>query len=664
MSAPHKTGPVINRRRFVQSTAIAAGTLAMFGWPAPAEVKGPAASPGHRWFPQFPAPRELWIVPFAGDVEEGMILESAAGLAALGVLHRVWDKLIYEDIQNDGYQRWFAEYCRAHSPKLTPLSLDDAVARLLRAEVVRGYVLYRFEHSDRPLHSEGKLDESANVATSLASVYKALAVSERLAGRMEKLGLKQLLDVRDRNELWCLAQQEFSRRALGTADPKTRNARSLMIALNAFVSSAIGDAYPKALGRCEEDVPVIGWGCNGEDRQTMPSSRWGLFQTATNWCHNLPVFASDVVGESIPADRLRAPPAPHWSALDWGDGIHHVNFTLSDGDNVQWVMGNFTGGNESPSYYGNPKRGSIPFTWGLPVPSLCQLSPRTLAEILSKATPNDDFIQFHAGGYFYPDLYGRARGSTRALELHAERFRTYMDLTGIRILAFNFQDWDGAEARAACEIFASKLPGLLGIFAFQYYPYSAGNGAIRWVKGIGSDEIPVVSCRFTIWAQTGRPHDTTPAGVAAQLNRLPVAGDRTTQDCFSWVMAHAWSRFRRAGKEAPLDAEEKGVARDKDGPDTARGYEPVLWAAERLGPQIKPVTAHELLLRVRLRLRPQQTLSSWLAEVEGDARPDARPPEFTAKTGEARALLPQTSHDTAAARHCFELLKSIHDRRT
>ena len=647
-----------DRRRFLQTVGLAAGA-ALLDWPAWAGVEPDTASRFHRWFPQFPAPRELWVVPFAGDVEEGMVLESAAGLAGLNVLRGNWDALIYEDVPNDGYQRWFVEYCQAHRPKLTRLSLDEAVVRLQRAGVVQGYLLFRFEQSSRPLHSAGKLDESANVATALASAHNGLTVSERLAGRMEGLGLKRLLDVRERTEQWCLAQGTFSRRVVGTADPKTRHARSLMIALNTFVCSGRGGVYEEALARCAEDAPVLGWGCEAEDKQTLPSSRWGLFQTATNWCHNLPVFASDAPAESIPADRLRQRNPLHWSALDWGDGIHHVNFTLSDGDNVQWMMGNFTGGSEAPSYYGNPNRGRFPFAWGLPVASLCQLSPRTLAEILAKATANDDFIEFNGAGYFYPDLYGKARGTTKALELQAERLRAYMDLTGIRILAFNFQDWDGPEARAACEAFASRLPGLLGIFAFQYSGYSAGDGAIRWVKGVGDDEVPIVSCRLCIWAQTGRPRDTTPARVAAQLNRLPAAKEQASDDCFSWVMVHAWSRFRRADKGAPPDAEESGVAQDKEVPGTSRGYDPALWAVERLGPAVKPVTAQELLLRVRLRLRPRATLSRWLAQVETAGRAENVSGESAARIVEARALVLQAGRDHAAARRCFEVLKAL-----
>lgn len=649
----------MNRRRFLQSVTATVGAATWLSWAANGGATKNSVLPLHRWFPQIRTPRRLWIIPTAWDVQEAMILESASGLAALAVQKGHWDTLIYEEDPSDGYQRWFKEYCKTNSPELTKLTLDEAVTRLAEAKLALGFILYRYEQSNRPLHSEGKLDESVNVATSLAATQRGLTVSEQLAARIEKLGLKQLLDVRERSEKWCLTQHDFSRNVLATADPKTRNIRSFAIALNAFVCCGRGEVYQKALARCSEDAPVLGWGCEAEDKQTMPSSKWGLFQTATNWCGNLPVLASDTVGKSVPAEQLHRSHPLHWSALDWGDGLHHVSLTLSDGDNVQWMMGNFTSGGEGPSYYGNPKRGTIPFSWGLPVPSLCQLSPRTLAEILTKATPNDDFMQFSGGGYFYPDQYGKERRTTRALELHAERLRAYMELTGIRILAFNFMDWDSAEARAACEIFASKLPGLLGIFAFQYYPYSAGNGKINWVKGIDGDEVPVVSCRLTVWAQTGRPRDATPAAVAAHLNRLPIAAEQTTQDAFSWVLVHAWSRFRRAAKDAPLDAEEKDVAQDKFVPDTARGYDPALWAAERLETRVKPVTASELLMRIRLRLRPQTTLTRWLDEAKSKVRANGTSKNSRSKIREIHELLPGTGNNSVAARRCFELLKNV-----
>jgi hypothetical protein len=170
-----------------------------------------------------------------------MILESAAGLAARQVLQGRGEALIYEDVQNDGYQRWFAEYLSAHNPKVRRMSLDEMLGELKEQNIARGYILYRFERSSRPLHSAGKLDESANVATSLAASLKSLVVSDRLIERVEKSGFKPLLDARNRTESWCLADHAFSRHIIGTADPKTRHSRSLMIALNAFVCSGRDD---------------------------------------------------------------------------------------------------------------------------------------------------------------------------------------------------------------------------------------------------------------------------------------------------------------------------------------------------------------------------------------------------------------------------------------
>jgi hypothetical protein len=69
------------------------------------------------------------------------------------------------------------------------------------------------------------------------------------------------------------------------------------------------------------------------------------------------------------------------------------------------------------------------------------------------------------------------------------------------------------------------------------------------------------------------------------------------------------------------------------------------------------VTARELLLRVRLRLRPQATLARYLAEVEN--KRGLKAGERSPKTVEIRQLLPRTAQDSAAARRCFELLKNV-----
>jgi AAA+ ATPase superfamily predicted ATPase len=50
-----------------------------------------------------------------------------------------------------------------------------------------------------------KLDsESVNVATSLCSSYNSIAVDKSIKDKIEKLGLKMVLDVRDKAQEWCL----------------------------------------------------------------------------------------------------------------------------------------------------------------------------------------------------------------------------------------------------------------------------------------------------------------------------------------------------------------------------------------------------------------------------------------------------------------------------
>lgn len=622
-------------------------------WLEPARAASPAPSL-YRWWPRFPIPREVWVVPPAATMEEGILLESAAGLAARTALTSGSGPMLYEEVGAESYRLAFDAYCRAHRPRIVRLSLDEAIVRMAKSGTVKGFLLARYDPSTRPLHDDGPFDESVNVATSLAGSTGGLVVTEGLAARVVRLGLMRLQDLRGETESGCLTRHEskFSLEILGTCDPRARHARSLMIALDAFVCSGRREAYRQGLARCRPDSPVLGWGCGPEDGQTIPSSRAGLYQTATDWCHNLTLFASEDPASQPLASRLRAPKPVHWSALDWGDGHHYAALVLSDGDNVQWEMANFARGPEGASYYDHPRRGQIPFGWGLNAPTLAQLAPRVLEDILARAKPRDGFVLYGGAGYFYPDLYGADSGKGAAAELHAERLRGYVGMTGIRALAFNFQDWDSRAALDACGRMARKLPGLAGILAFQYYPYSAGEGAIRWVRGYGGDDVPVASCSLCVWARTGRPRDTTPAAVAAQLNRMPRMGAAPATDhCFSWALVHAWSRFRKATdtevRADPL-AEERGVDQDRSVPGTERGYSPALWTAARLESHVKLATPDEWLLRVRLRLRPRATLAAWLEEAREAGKPGLARPE---------RLLRGVEGDGAAARACFEALR-------
>lgn len=554
----------------------------------------------HPWFPRPPLPDELIIVPFQGDAQRGLLLESLAGVAARAALDAGHGPLVWEYHDHSDYRALLTAFAAAHPLQRMPLDLEAATAELAQRGIVRGYLLCRYEDSKRPWHELGPHDESVNVATSLAGLMRGVVVTEALEPIAQAAGLRRLADCRPMTEAGCLAAHaaEFSRLGVGTGEPRARNARSLMIAQRLFVCSGVGEAYRAALVRCAPDSPVIGWGLGPEDGQTLPSSRHGLFQTATNWCHNLTVLASEQPGRDVDWAALRVPPPPATAPPE--RGRHYVCLTLTDGDNIQWMMGNFVAGSEGHNYYGHPRRGAIPFTWGVPASGLLALSPRTLAGIFTTATPNDDFVLYNGGGYFYPDVYGADRPDDRCLRLQAQRLRAVVERTGTRVLAFNFQKWNSAEALRACAVFAREIPSLRGILAFQYYPYSGGAGAVEWVDGAAGDHCPVISCRYTVWAGTGRPADTSPSRVAAQLNRLPRVGDKATADNFSFVLVHAWSRFRQPRAGVVEDTEDD-VPQDADA-GSSRGYDPARWTAERLDPQVVPVGAARFVELIRATL--------------------------------------------------------------
>ncbi|MGQ9732103.1 MAG: hypothetical protein ACUVX8_12620 [Candidatus Zipacnadales bacterium] len=626
----------------------------------------------HYW-PRFSRPQTMLVVPFVNDHEAGMVLETAAGLVARACLEGEAEQMLLEDVSgNSSYAKWTAMMMAQVRPRLEgPIDMWEAVRKLREAGFIKGYILYRYDTHDRPLHALGEIDESANVATALARVLKGIAVSESLEPRAEALGLPLLLDVRQRTEAWCLQNYgpHFTRRAVMTADPKSRMARSFAVAMGTFVVSKPGATYEAALAHCVPDSPVLGWGCGGEDQQTLPSSEWGLFQTATNWCHNLPAYSTEQAGQTIPREQLALPVHCRHSLADlrWESGVHYVSFLMSDGDNVQWLMGNFAGGPEGRYYYESPVRGEFPFGWTCCYLDLAQLCPYVLVDLFARATPNDDFV-LYGGGYFYPDRFGtkRHRGLIPAdrrlsppkeslLRLHARRMGEFMRLGHLRPVALNALQWDSSEAQTAYNIFAEEIPELDGIFTVQYYPYSGGEGRILWA-GRPKRKIPVIACRLTIWAKTNRPRDTTPAGVAKWLNNMPCGGPQWTEEHFSFVMSHSWSRFRDTHGDPSLTLEEQNVDQHRDSPNTARGLLPVKWCVDRLASNIRVVTPSELALLIRLHLRTREMLSEYAASL--------RPRVKASRSSRARKLLVNAEqkllsvHDgDESGRHCFQLLQ-------
>ena len=89
--------------------------------------------------------------------------------------------------------------------------------RYAKQGIIKGYILYRSAKSKGENNAGWPdMDCSVNVATSLAGLLDGIIVDEELEKEAKAHGLKLLLDVRAKTQLWCFQnyKDRFNRRML------------------------------------------------------------------------------------------------------------------------------------------------------------------------------------------------------------------------------------------------------------------------------------------------------------------------------------------------------------------------------------------------------------------------------------------------------------------
>jgi len=563
-----------------------------------------------RYWPVFPIPQRIVRSESFNRLgfDECMLLQTLSGLVAHDTRELGGGEMVWLANESPSYTEWLSRWTRrtgVPSPERA-YTVWELVKRYREQGVVKGYILYEQEHGERPLYEGTASDTSANVATSLCPLLGGVAVEAGLVEKARANGLPMLLDVRGKDERWLWEHygERLSRSVLGRQDPKNAVMRTSLVAMRTMTVSGTDELYEEVLRRMRPGSPVLGWGIGAEDAQTGPASRHGLFQTATNWCANLPLLSAGETGLAYPFRPFDSATEP-----DGDDNTRYVTFIISDGDNVQWLMLNFCEGREARQYWACPERGAMPMGWTIPAMDLLQLCPYTLDYLRETATRNDGFVLL-GGGYYYPDWFGTARPDVGLLGKHARRTAKYMRKCGLRTLLVNTHDWDSDAAVKAYETYAREIPELDAVFVIQYYPYTGGNGAIRWVGGAGGREVPVVTCRNAIWGhRSDTPAAGTPGEVAVALNAWAAEPVRRPEDRFAWVIVHCWSWFRDAADPEPGAVEETEQEATERGEDEARGYRPALWCSRRLSPNIRVVTPTAFAARLQ-QVRAQED-DSW-----------------------------------------------------
>lgn len=147
---------------------------------------------------------------------------------------------------------------------------------------------------------------------------------------------------------------------------------------------------------------AMGWG--PEEQYVSKLSSHAIYVHASDWSKDVSSLTNIGVHSSVKLDRPLAPRfrpvrgPPH----DQAAAVHTVTFLMTDGDNIQWLLGPWA---TDARWFGSPHRGSVPMGWTVS-PALIDLAPVVLSHAYGQATPNDSFVSGPSGvGYIYPDKY-------------------------------------------------------------------------------------------------------------------------------------------------------------------------------------------------------------------------------------------------------------------
>jgi len=117
----------------------------------------------------------------------------------------------------------------------------------------------------------------------------------------------------------------------------------------------------------------------------------------------------------------------HVSELPSPDSVHTVTFVMSDGDNIQWLMNDFS---TNENWYGSPLRGQFNMGWTIS-PSMAVLAPTIMDRLYRDAATGSgrDFFVcgVSGGGYLYPSY-------NPELETHCNRLNGYLKAADLNIV--------------------------------------------------------------------------------------------------------------------------------------------------------------------------------------------------------------------------------------
>lgn len=466
---------------------------------------------------------------------------------------------------------------------------DNGVALQLK-DLFDGYVLTDVENNPE-----------SNIVASVAShVYNSIIVDVRDKDYYEEAGYTMTYDATSKNtqDAWTEFRDKCNNKALVVMPVQTGQLREFAIKNNLFVinlnkefnNSAAGQnaaLFEEILEWLEPNSPVYGWEQGvGEDVFVERVSRSGNVMIPYDWAYNTSLTSILYKDRQPELAKVHNP-----QFIDFEEqGKKYVSFYLSDGDNVQWMMNGFGGAD----YYTHPEANNMKMSFGLPVDNLSMIAPAMCQSLFDNQGSKTSIVQTFGGGYGYVDNFGETGNRVESLDKISKATAAHMRQHRIKVLALMAKDSRSGASQEAYQAYIDANDQLQGIISVQYTPYAGGEGEIMWFTNSKGYDIPVVTVKYSIWDFGGynNEREGTPDYIA---NKLTSSAD---DDPFNLIMVHAWSGFNDTGA-ASGDIKGAGAAK---------------LCADKLDEDYKVVNIEELIWRIRMQHRPEQT-KKYLSEV-------------------------------------------------
>lgn len=538
------------------------------------------------WWPVQEEPKKVIIMSNDGSHGQRMLAQSLIGIAAQCVNQGTGDEMIWTDIDNNLHKQIFQSLkLRIGFSMEGSYNVWEVVKKYFKEGKISGYVLYEQELSQCGNMHKPDFSESANTATMLAGLHRAILIEKSMEQDARKLGLEMIADATKMTPEQCFNEnkEKFNNLFTFMSDPANPAGRDLVIAQRAtMIHRPDQKIYQEVVKWLAPTTPVIGVTCADEAETVKLSSLYGHFHIGLDHTDNFTLFSAGAYKTDV--DRI---PVFDPRSVDYESEDKFHSVFISDGDNLGWIH-DYLSMDKNAWITGN----QTSLSWTFSPASMAAASPYGWNYFVKSKKDNSSLIEY--GQYFYPDIFAQNTPDRKSrLRDLAKQLGAQMKKTGSTIFSFICLDSHSEETYEACQIFAEEIENLTGIIAIQYYPYPDGKGEINWFKNKNGIDIPMIRPKYCMVAgEQGSfsAYQGSPSHIFDLVNM-----DDNKLTC---TVYHAWSTFTKLPD---------GELSSRSDPPALGTLPAISWAVQRLNQNIHLVSCEELIWRIRMKYRPEQT---------------------------------------------------------